>query len=136
MCYAIVIERTETNFCAYVPDLPGCIATGHTLEETEALIREALAFHIRTLHADGSMGWPPAAPYDVIFITAAAPYIPQPLLDQLADGGRLVAPIGDPKSQTLLCIRRRGDQIQRQKLTKVRFVPLIGKYGWKNFSSN
>lgn len=53
MRYAIVIEQTETNFCAYVPDLPGCIATGRTIEETESLIREAIIFHIRTLHTAG-----------------------------------------------------------------------------------
>jgi predicted RNase H-like HicB family nuclease len=51
--YAIVIERTENNFSAYVPDLPGCIATGATVEETEAAIREAIAFHIEGMQEDG-----------------------------------------------------------------------------------
>ena len=53
MRYAIVIERTENNFSAYVPDLPGCIATGATIEETEAAIREAIAFHIEGMQEDG-----------------------------------------------------------------------------------
>ena len=53
MRYAIVIERTENNFSAYVPDLPGCIATGATVEETEAAIREAIAFHIEGMQEDG-----------------------------------------------------------------------------------
>ena len=53
MRYAIVIERTENNFSAYVPDLPGCIATGSTVEETEAAIREAIAFHIEGMQEDG-----------------------------------------------------------------------------------
>ncbi len=53
MRYAIVIERTENNFSAYVPDLPGCIATGATVEETEAAIREAIAFHIEGMKEDG-----------------------------------------------------------------------------------
>lgn len=53
MRYAIVIERTENNFSAYVPDLPGCIATGATVEETEAAIREAIAYHIEGMQEDG-----------------------------------------------------------------------------------
>jgi predicted RNase H-like HicB family nuclease len=53
MRYAIVIERAENNFAAYVPDLPGCIATGKTVEETEQQIREAIEFHIRGMREDG-----------------------------------------------------------------------------------
>ncbi len=53
MKYAVVIERSETGFGAYVPDLPGCVAVGETLEETEALIREAVEFHLEGLHQDG-----------------------------------------------------------------------------------
>ena len=59
MRYAIVIERAETGFSAYVPDLPGCIATGATVEETEANIREAIAFHLEGLREDG-LPIPPA----------------------------------------------------------------------------
>lgn len=53
MRYAVVIEKAETNYSAYVPDLPGCIATGETIEQVEAEIREAIAFHIEGLRADG-----------------------------------------------------------------------------------
>jgi predicted RNase H-like HicB family nuclease len=53
MRYAIVIEKTLANYAAYVPDLPGCVATGTTLEETETLIREAMTFHIEGLQTDG-----------------------------------------------------------------------------------
>ena len=53
MRYAIVIERTDNNFSAYVPDLPGCVATGATVAETEAAIREAIAFHIEGMQEDG-----------------------------------------------------------------------------------
>ncbi len=60
MRYAIVIERTENNFSAYVPDLPGCVATGATLEETETAIREAIAFHIDGMLEDG-LSVPPAS---------------------------------------------------------------------------
>lgn len=60
MRYAIVIERTENNFSAYVPDLPGCVATGATLEETETAIRDAIAFHIEGMLEDG-LSVPPAS---------------------------------------------------------------------------
>ncbi|MDZ4791351.1 MAG: type II toxin-antitoxin system HicB family antitoxin [Hyphomicrobiales bacterium] len=53
MCYAVVIERAENNYAAYVPDLPGCIATGATVEETEKLIAEAIAFHLEGMKEDG-----------------------------------------------------------------------------------
>ena len=53
MRYAVVIEKTEANYSAYVPDLPGCVATGKTLEETERLIREAIEFHLQGLREDG-----------------------------------------------------------------------------------
>ena len=53
MRYAVVVEKTESNFAAYVPDLPGCIATGQTIEETEQLIREAIALHLRGMREDG-----------------------------------------------------------------------------------
>ena len=53
MRYAIVIEKAENNYAAYVPDLPGCVATGKTVEETEQLIREAIEFHLRGMREDG-----------------------------------------------------------------------------------
>ncbi|HEX4956443.1 MAG TPA: type II toxin-antitoxin system HicB family antitoxin [Thermoanaerobaculia bacterium] len=53
MRYAIVIEKADGNYCAYVPDLPGCVTTGQTIEEVEALVREAIAFHLDGLRADG-----------------------------------------------------------------------------------
>ena len=53
MRYAVVVEKAESNFAAYVPDLPGCIATGRTIEETEKLIREAIALHLRGMREDG-----------------------------------------------------------------------------------
>lgn len=75
---------------------------------------------------DGYAGWPEVAPFDVILLTAAPPEVPQPLLDQLADGGRMVAPIGTDW-QVLLLIERDGDQITRRTIIPVRFVPMTGK---------
>lgn len=70
MRYAIVIERTENNFSAYVPDLPGCVATGATVEETETAIREAIAFHIEGMLEDGLPI--PAASSQVEYVEIAA----------------------------------------------------------------
>lgn len=80
---------------------------------------------------DGTLGWPEHAPYDAIIVTAAAPDVPQPLTEQLADGGRLVAPVGSRWSQMLVKVKRQGNKLTRKNLTPVAFVPLIGEYGWK-----
>jgi protein-L-isoaspartate(D-aspartate) O-methyltransferase len=81
---------------------------------------------------DGTLGWPEHAPYDAIIVTAGAPKLPEPLLDQLAPGGRLVIPIG-PTSflQMLIRVRRLAENDYRsEELCPVRFVPLIGAAGW------
>jgi len=81
---------------------------------------------------DGTLGWPEHAPYDAIAVAAAGPEIPNALLSQLAVGGRLVIPVGsDEGNQELLRITRIGDQqYQREKISDVRFVQLIGEQGW------
>ncbi len=79
---------------------------------------------------DGTLGWLEHAPYEAIIITAAAPEIPRPLTDQLAEGGRLVAPIGGSWSQSLVRVRKQRGHLRRQELTSVAFVPLIGQHGW------
>ena len=81
--------------------------------------------------ADGTMGWPEEAPFDGIIITAGTPQIPQPLLDQLAIGGRMVAPVGDRFSQELILVESKSEAIRQTKLGAVRFVDLIGKWGWE-----
>jgi protein-L-isoaspartate(D-aspartate) O-methyltransferase len=80
---------------------------------------------------DGSAGWPASAPYDAILVTAAAPAIPKPLVDQLGEGGRLVIPVGGPKHQELLCIVKNGERTLEQSLYSCRFVPLVGRFGWR-----
>jgi protein-L-isoaspartate(D-aspartate) O-methyltransferase len=87
--------------------------------------------NIRIEQGDGSLGWLPRAPYDAILVSAAAPGVPQPLLDQLLDGGRLVIPVGPPKGQDLLRIVKHDGRITRQSLHACRFVPLLGRYGWR-----
>jgi protein-L-isoaspartate(D-aspartate) O-methyltransferase len=81
---------------------------------------------------DGTLGWAEHAPYDAIVVTAGAPRVPQPLLEQLAPGGRLVIPVGTSYDlQTLVRVRRTGDRdFRTEELCAVRFVPLIGAAGW------
>jgi protein-L-isoaspartate(D-aspartate) O-methyltransferase len=80
---------------------------------------------------DGSLGWPASAPYDAIIVTAAAPALPVPLLQQLTPAhGRLVIPVGGSDDQSLLLVRRDGDRHTTTDLGPVRFVPLIGAAAW------
>lgn len=81
---------------------------------------------------DGSLGWPEEAPFDGILVSAAAPSVPQPLVDQLAMGGRLIIPVGDRLTQELILVERIPEGIRKSFLGGVRFVDLIGKWGWKD----
>jgi protein-L-isoaspartate(D-aspartate) O-methyltransferase len=85
--------------------------------------------HIKV--GDGSCGWPEEQPFDGIIVTAGAIDIPSVLKEQLSDGGRLVIPVGPRYSQNLLRVTRRGDEFITEDFTACVFVPLIGKYGWK-----
>jgi protein-L-isoaspartate(D-aspartate) O-methyltransferase len=89
---------------------------------------ESYRERVQVVCADGSLGYPPGAPYDVISVAAAAPKIPPPLLEQLADGGRLVIPIGRGTEELVLVTRTPTGDI-RQSLLPVRFVPLRGRHG-------
>jgi len=113
----------------------------HTVERHANLARQALnsiiALDIKnvTIHVgDGTRGWPENAPYDAIIATAAAPKVPKPLLNQLADGGRLVIPVGGRMGQYLESWRREGDDYHHERTVPVAFVPLLGEFGWKDDS--
>jgi protein-L-isoaspartate(D-aspartate) O-methyltransferase len=80
--------------------------------------------------ADGGYGWPEAAPFDAIIVTAAAPETPAPLIAQLADGAHLVIPIGPTGYQDLLRLTRHGEHIRTERLSPVAFVPLLGEHGY------
>jgi protein-L-isoaspartate(D-aspartate) O-methyltransferase len=99
------------------------------------LARERLASlgytNVTVEEGDGSAGWPAGAPYDAILVAAAAPEVPQPLVDQLAEGGRLVIPVGGPNHQELLRIVKRDGRTTEQSLYSCRFVPLLGRFGWQ-----
>jgi protein-L-isoaspartate(D-aspartate) O-methyltransferase len=95
------------------------------------LRRTARAHNIIVVCGDGSQGWPAGGPYDAISVAAAAPEIPEPLMGQLRDPGRLVIPVGDRLEQELRVVLKSGGQIQERVATFCRFVPLRGDCGWR-----
>jgi len=102
------------------------------LERARKILEELGYTNVILRLGDGTRGWPEAAPFEAIIVTAAGPKIPEPLLDQLAEGGRLVMPVGDEWSQYLVKVVKKGGQIYRQTLEPVRFVKLVGDYGFKD----
>lgn len=91
--------------------------------------------NVRIECADGSRGLPDAAPFDAILVAAAAPSVPPPLLEQLAEGGRMVIPVGCAEMQTLLVVWKEGGRIRFASLYPCRFVPLRGLHGWPSAKS-
>jgi protein-L-isoaspartate(D-aspartate) O-methyltransferase len=113
--------------------LAGCTVVVYTIEIVPSLGRRAAVLferlgldNVHTRIGDGFDGWPEAAPFDGILVTAAPAAIPQPLLDQLAVGGHLVIPVG-VHSQDLVVVTRTADGFARRTVTPVRFVPMTGK---------
>jgi protein-L-isoaspartate(D-aspartate) O-methyltransferase len=113
--------------------LAALVETVYTVERIEELLRQARRRfrnmkieNIRSRHDDGNIGWPSEAPFDAIVLTAAGETIPRKLLDQLAKGGVLVAPLGPPGRQRLTRVRREGDTLVSDELDEVSFVPLLG----------
>lgn len=108
------------------------VDTVYTIEIVPELARESSARlkilgyqNIVARYGDGYMGWPEHAPFDIILVTAATDHIPQPLIDQLAENGRLVMPVGDPsRVQQLILLTKRKGKIIETRLEPVRFVPL------------
>ncbi|MBV5318315.1 MAG: protein-L-isoaspartate(D-aspartate) O-methyltransferase [Desulfobulbaceae bacterium] len=110
-----------------------------TVERIDGLVGRArkvfdrLRYHnIVSRIDDGTVGWPAEAPFDGILVTAGGPRIPEPLLTQLADPGRLVMPVGNQDAQELQVVEKRDGVITVQTIEQVRFVDLIGAYGWPN----
>lgn len=109
-----------------------------SIERVRALSEQArqaleLAGMQRNVHlvvGDGTLGWPPLAPFEGIVVAAASPDVPQPLVKQLDEGGRLVVPVGGRDSQVLTLITRAGTTFTTSALSEARFVPLIGQHGW------
>lgn len=99
-------------------------------EKAAETLRELGITNVDVHLARESLGWPQDAPYDAIIVTAAAPRVPQRLLDQLKDGGRIVIPVGTRWDQELVVVTKSGDCITRASLGGCRFVPLIGSEAW------
>mgnify|MGYP001038011304 CR=1 FL=1 len=100
------------------------------LEKARAVVRECGSRNVSFLLGDGTIGWRQYAPYDAILVSAASPDLPQPLVDQLAVGGRLLIPLGNRDEQMLTMVTRLPDRIERRDIVPVRFVPLLGTHGW------
>lgn len=112
--------------------IAGLVAQVFSIERLQPLVRRArsrlreLGLHnVRIRHGDGFKGWPGKAPFDGILVTAAPRSVPDALLEQLADGGRMIIPVGQSGAQELLQITRRGDEFHREILAAVSFVPLL-----------
>ncbi|HET7843333.1 MAG TPA: protein-L-isoaspartate(D-aspartate) O-methyltransferase [Xanthomonadales bacterium] len=96
------------------------------LTQARSRFRKLGLANVRSRHDDGRLGWPEEAPFDAIVVTAAGEDVPNALVEQLAMGGVLVAPVGPPGSQSLIRLRRTLDGVQREHLGAVTFVPLLG----------
>ena len=111
------------------------VYTVERIRELYVAARERLMklkyFRIRCKLDDGTLGWPEHAPYDRVIVTAGGPEVPAPLLDQLADPGILVMPVGASKrQQELVVVRKEGGRIHRRAEGGVAFVDLVGEHGW------
>lgn len=110
----------------------------YTVERIDTLLVQARKvfdslhyLNILTKLDDGTNGWPEYAPYDAIIVTAGGPKVPLPLLDQLADPGTLIIPVGDRGVQDLRLVTKKDGELKEKTIEFVRFVNLIGNHGWK-----
>jgi protein-L-isoaspartate(D-aspartate) O-methyltransferase len=115
------------------------VAQIFTIERIAALytmardaIGRAGAKNVSMLLGDGTVGWREYAPYDAILVSAGGPSVPGPLVEQLAEGGRMLVPVGPMEEQTLKLVTKRGDGIETRDVAPVRFVPLYGSHGWEH----
>jgi protein-L-isoaspartate(D-aspartate) O-methyltransferase len=130
---------TGTGYAAAVLSL--LAAEVYTIERWASLAASAerrlhdLGYaNIHVYVGDGTAGLPAYAPFDGIVVAAAAPWAPKPLREQLANGGRLVIPVGGRDEQLLLRLTRDSDQVRSERLSGVRFVPLIGAHAWDAYN--
>jgi protein-L-isoaspartate(D-aspartate) O-methyltransferase len=107
------------------------VAEVYTIEIIEPLAKRAEADlkrlgynNVKVITGDGYQGWPDHAPFDAIIVTCAPEHIPQPLVEQLRDGGRMIIPVGAPENQQLYLLQKRGAKVEQQAVLPVRFVPM------------
>ena len=104
---------------------------GALLDSAREVIRKLEIRNVSFLLGDGTLGWRQYAPYDAILVGAGAPAVPSTYHEQLAEGGRILIPLGDREEQTLFMYTRRGERLEEMEIAPVRFVPLVGKYSWE-----
>ena len=116
--------------------LAGLVAEVYTIEIISNLAQRAAAdlkrlgcTNVHTRVGDGYQGWPEAAPFDSIIVTCAPEQVPQPLIDQLKHGGRIIIPVGPTWKQELVLLRKRGGKLEQQAVMPVSFVPMTGQAG-------
>ena len=98
---------------------------GGLLNRAKELLAKVGYRNIQFKHADGGMGWPERGPFDAIIVTASPRVIPEALIEQLSPTGRMLVPVGEARHQDLVLVQRNGDEVERQVLEAVRFVPLL-----------
>jgi len=102
----------------------------HLAQSARTALANSGIRNVTVFVGDGTLGWRSFAPYDAILVSAASPEIPAPLVEQLAPGGRMVIPLGDRASQTLTLVERKDDGVRASTIADVRFVPLVGQFGF------
>lgn len=100
------------------------------LDKARTVLTQANVRNVSVSLGDGTLGWREYAPYDAIIVSAGAPHVPPALESQLAEGGRLLIPVGDKEEQMLTLFRKQGGRLERSDIVPVKFVPLIGAGGW------
>ena len=120
---------------AILAELAGEVCSIERHEGLSAAARERMQLlgyrNVKLKVGDGTGGWPEEAPFDGIMVTAGAPDVPAPLVDQLGEGGRLVIPVGEERHQDLFRVTRERGKVKKESFAGCVFVPLVGKYGWK-----
>jgi len=144
MTQILQLQGTETVLeigtgCGYQSAILAALCERvYTVERIKPLLARARRtfdqlriFNIMSKIDDGTEGWPENAPFAAIIVTAAGPQIPRPLVEQMADPGRMVLPVGDQEEQTLMVVRKEMGEVTITPVESVRFVKLVGVHGWK-----
>lgn len=119
---------------ALLASLASTVLAVERIAELARSARDALAEaginNASVVVGDGTLGWRAYAPYDAIVVAAASPSVPAPLIEQLADGGRIVIPLGNQDQQVLTLVEKEGGEVRTTTISDVRFVPLLGEFGF------
>ena len=125
----------QAAILAWLAGAKGRVVSVERLSEVAELAKRNLAqfnfANLEVAYGDGTKGYPQEAPYDRIIVTAAAPSIPKPLIEQLKDGGRMLIPVGPSIWQDLILVEKRGGAVSQKSILPVMFVPLVGEYGFR-----